>query len=166
MKLSKRGEYALRSLIALGVAGALGRESVRFGELATAEAIPESFLKHTLAELREAGLVENGRDRAGDFRLGRSAGEIVVGDVVRLTDGPFAATGNPDDGLGLLIRHVRTAISGVLDRFTVGDLVAVTVYDLKSKGVSADRYLSGEIPEGRLRTSFFLREEFLDGAGI
>ena len=40
MNLSKRGEYALRTLIRLGVAQSLGRELVSVTELAEVERLP------------------------------------------------------------------------------------------------------------------------------
>jgi len=172
MKLTKRGEYALRSLIALGVAQAMGRGTVRFAEVAAAEAIPESFLRWVLVDLDRAGFVEGGRGAAGDYRLGRPAGHIVVGDVVRLVDRPDAATGGSrvaglaDDGLGLLVRHVSGAVSGVLDKFTLADLVSVTVYHLRARGADAEHYLAGAVPEAARWPHLSIREEFLDGAGI
>ena len=180
MKLSKRGEYALRSLIALGVAREMGRELVRLGELARAEAIPENFLQQILVELREEGLVESERGKFGGFRLGKSASEIVIGDVVRLIDGPLAPIrcasvtayercSCPDEetcGLRLLMRNVRNAISAILDKFTLAELVATTVHHLRSRGADAEGYLSGIISKTPLRLPFPLREEFLDGAGI
>ena len=40
MKLSKKGEYALRSLIDLGIAGEVGRELVQVTELSDKGMIP------------------------------------------------------------------------------------------------------------------------------
>ena len=48
MKLSKRGEYALRSLINLGIASEVGRPLVRVSELAANEQLPVKFLEQIL----------------------------------------------------------------------------------------------------------------------
>ena len=49
MKISKRGENALRALIDLGIASELGRPMLRFqiSELAPKEKLPIKFLEHT-----------------------------------------------------------------------------------------------------------------------
>ena len=47
MKLSKRGEYALRSLIDLGIASELGWPMLQISELASKEKLPIKFLEHT-----------------------------------------------------------------------------------------------------------------------
>ena len=52
MKLSKRGEYALRSLINLGIAAKVGRRLVRVTELAKAEDLPVKFLEQVIQQLR------------------------------------------------------------------------------------------------------------------
>src|SRR4030095_6724851 len=45
MKLSKRGEYALRALIDLGIASELGWPMLQTSELATKEKLPIKFLE-------------------------------------------------------------------------------------------------------------------------
>ena len=44
MKLSKRGEYALRALIDLGIASELGWPMLQISELASKEKLPIKFL--------------------------------------------------------------------------------------------------------------------------
>lgn len=48
MKLSKRGEYALRALIDLGVPHAVGRPLLSLSELSEKEQIPATFLERHL----------------------------------------------------------------------------------------------------------------------
>ncbi len=55
MKVSKRGEYALRSLIHLGIAQGLGVPLLRIGDLAKKERIPIKFLEQILLQLKGAG---------------------------------------------------------------------------------------------------------------
>jgi Rrf2 family protein len=176
MNLSKRGEYALRSLIALGVARETGRDLVRLGELAQSEEIPENFLQQIFIELRAAGLVESERGKNGGYRLGKPAGEIIIGDVVRLIDGPlapircvsqtaYAKCSCPDEatcGLRLVMLSVRNSISGILDRFTLADIVATTVHHLRSRAPTEGRNPARTISD--TRKPWF--EEFLYGEGI
>ncbi len=145
MKLSKKGEYALRSLIDLGIAAAVGRELVQVTELADKEVIPAKFLEQIMQELKGAGLVVAQRGKFGGYRLARPAAEITIGAVIRFIDGPLAPIGCvshtayekcscPDEehcGLRMLMLDVRNAIAGILDRYSIADVVEVTLRKLR-----------------------------------
>ena len=73
MKLSKRGEYALRALIDLGLAAALGRPRLSLSELARREQMPTKFLEQIIGQLRAAGLVTAARGPRGGYTMGRPA---------------------------------------------------------------------------------------------
>ncbi|MGD1029996.1 MAG: Rrf2 family transcriptional regulator [Opitutaceae bacterium] len=149
MKLSKRGEYALRSLINLGFAAEAKRELVQASELAESEQLPVKFLEQILQELKEAGFVKSARGKFGGYRLGKPAREITIGEIVRLIDGPLAPISCvsqsayekctcPDEahcGLRMLMLDVRNAISGILDRYTLADVVEVTIRKMRRHGV-------------------------------
>ena len=75
MKLSKKGEYALRALIDLGIAAEVGRSLVQVTELAASERLPVKFLEQIMQLLKEAGLVESERGKYGGYRLARPAGK-------------------------------------------------------------------------------------------
>ena len=148
MKLSKRGEYALRSLINLGIAAKVGRSLVRVTELANAEDIPVKFLEQVMQQMREAGYVQSVRGKHGGYWLGKPAAQITIGSVVRLIDGPLAPIGCvsqtayepcncPDEahcGLRMLMLDVRNAIAAILDRYTLADVVEVTTRKLATSG--------------------------------
>ncbi len=148
MKLSKRGEYALRSLINLGIAQKVGRRVVRVTELAKAEDLPVKFLEQVMQQLREAGYVESERGKHGGYRLAQPAANIPIGAIVRLIDGPLAPIGCvsqtayepcncPDEahcGLRMLMLDVRNAIAAILDRYSPGDVVEVTTRKMISSG--------------------------------
>jgi len=149
MRLSKRGEYALRALINLGIAAEVGRSLVQTGELADLERIPTKFLEQILQALKEGGFVESRRGKFGGYRLARAAAKIPIGAVVRVIDGPLAPIGCvsqsayekcscPDEahcGLRMIMLDVRNAIAGILDRYTIGDVVSVTVRKMRRSGV-------------------------------
>jgi Rrf2 family protein len=148
MKLSKRGEYALRSMINLGIAAKVGRSLLRVTELAKAEDLPVKFLEQVMQQLREAGFVESERGKHGGYRLAKPASEIHIGQIVRLIDGPLAPIGCvsqtayepcncPDEahcGLRMLMLDVRNAIAAILDRYTLADVVEVTTRKMVSSG--------------------------------
>jgi Rrf2 family protein len=149
MKLSKRGEYALRSLINLGIAAKVGRRLVRVTELAKAEDLPIKFLEQVIQQLREAGFVQSVRGKHGGYRLAKSADQIHIGAIVRLIDGPLAPIGCvsqtayepcncPDEahcGLRMLMLDVRNAIAAILDRYTLADVVEVTTRKMVRDGI-------------------------------
>ena len=148
MKLSKRGEYALRSLINLGIAAKVGRSLLRVTDLAKAEDLPVKFLEQVMQQLREAGYVESERGKHGGYRLAKPAGGIHIGEIVRLIDGPLAPIACvsqtayepcncPDQehcGLRMLMLDVRNAIAAILDRYTLADVVEVTTRKMVKSG--------------------------------
>ncbi len=149
MKLSKKGEYALRSLINLGIAVEVKRSLVQVSELADNEQLPVKFLEQIMQALKEAGLVASVRGKFGGYRLAKPARQITIGQVVRLIDGPLAPIGCvsqsayekctcPDEahcGLRMLMLDVRNAIAGILDRYTLADVVEVTLRKLRRDDV-------------------------------
>lgn len=149
MKLSRKGEYALRSLISLGIAVEVNRKLVQVSELADNEQLPVKFLEQIMQALKEAGLVESMRGKFGGYRLAKPARSITIGQVVRLIDGPLAPIGCvsqtayekctcPDEshcGLRMLMLDVRNAIAGILDRYTLADVVEVTLRKLRRDNV-------------------------------
>jgi Rrf2 family protein len=150
MKLSKKGEYALRALIDLGIAAEVGRSLVQVTELAASERLPVKFLEQIMQLLKEAGMVESERGKYGGYRLARPAGKIAVGQVVRFIDGPLAPIGCvsqtayekcscPDEthcGLRMLMLDVRNAITSILDRYSLADVVEVTLRKMRRDGVA------------------------------
>jgi Rrf2 family protein len=145
MKLSKRGEYALRALIDLGLAQALGVPLVRIAELARKEKLPEKFLEQILVQLKNAGFLDSKRGKNGGYSLAKPMRDIRIGQVIRLIDGPLAPIrcvsqtayqpcSCPDEahcGLRILMEDVRAAIAGILDRHSLGDIVDVTLRKIR-----------------------------------
>lgn len=135
MKLSLRGEYALRALIALGESydGAVISMLAVSGQ----QEIPKRFLEQIFNDLRAGGFVESKRGIAGGYRLARPMEEITVAEVIRHMEGTLAATSNLSQKLPKLnpqaggaqlavravMRDVRDAIVKVLDQVTIADLL-------------------------------------------
>jgi Rrf2 family protein len=145
MTLTKKGEYALRAMIQLGIAKALGKEIVPVSELAGSNRLPLKFVERILLELREAGYVEAQRGKSGGYAVAKPMDKILMGEIVRLIDGrlapiacasetEYARCSCPDEehcGLRMLMIDVRNAISNILDRYTLGDVVSVTLRKIK-----------------------------------
>ncbi|HEU0207463.1 MAG TPA: Rrf2 family transcriptional regulator [Candidatus Udaeobacter sp.] len=145
MKLSKRGEYALRAMIDLAVAAELGRPIVQVSELAAKERLPVKFLEQIFIQLKAGGLVSTTRGKLGGYSLARPAPKIRFGEVVRLIEGPLAPIRCtsvtsyerctcPDEahcGLRMLMLDVRNAIARILDRTSLADVVEITLRKLR-----------------------------------
>ena len=78
LELTKRGDYAVRAMIALARDDA-GLISAR--TIAAAMAIPPRFLPQVMADLVRAGLVEGVTGRSGGYRL-----SVAAADTSLLTD--------------------------------------------------------------------------------
>ena len=134
MRISKRGLYALKALIHL--AEEEGRGLVKIHEIAEAEDLPEKFLEGILVTLKNGRVVSSQRGREGGYRLRRPAAEILLGEVVRMMDGPLAPFGDAAElterirteprhpGLFDLFLEVRNAAAAILDHTTLADLAA------------------------------------------
>jgi Rrf2 family protein len=59
-------------------------------EVAERQEVSESYLEQVFAILRKAGLVTAQRGAQGGYELGRPAGGITVGDILRALEGPIA----------------------------------------------------------------------------
>jgi Rrf2 family protein len=150
MNLSKRGEYALRALIDIGIASELGRPRLQVSELAAKEKLPVKFLEQILTQLKAAGYVESKRGKFGGYSLAKKMGRIKFGQVIRLIDGPLAPIPCvsqtsyvrctcPDEvhcGLRMLMLDVRNAIAKILDRYTLAEIVEITLRKLRRDKVT------------------------------
>ena len=134
MKLSQRGEYALRALLVLGMNH--GPEVVRIKDIAQQQNIPRRFLEQILNDLKSAGFVQSRRGVAGGYRLQRSPEKISLADIIRHLEGPLAPVGCvsvnyyqrcscPDEAkcaIRSVMQEVRDAIVGALEGVTVWHL--------------------------------------------
>jgi Rrf2 family protein len=150
MKLSKRGEYALRALIDLGIAAELGRPILQISELAAKEKLPVKFLEQIFTQLKSAGYVESKRGKLGGYSLGKPMERIKFGAVIRLIDGPlapipcvsqtaYARCTCPDEahcGLRILMLDVRNAIARILDRYSLAEIVEITLRKMRRNKIS------------------------------
>jgi len=88
MKLSLRGEYALRALLVLGLN--FKQPVVRIKSISQQQNIPKRFLEQILNDLKSAGVVESKRGVAGGYRLARAPEEISLATVIRHLEGALA----------------------------------------------------------------------------
>jgi len=91
MKLSRKSDYALRTLFELVANYGNGPISIR--EIAARNFIPKRFLEQIMIDLRTKGWVKSIAGRDGGFVLARTPKEITMGEVVRHFDGILSPIG-------------------------------------------------------------------------
>ena len=134
MRVTARGDYAVRAAVELAATGGAAR---KVSELAAAQDIPPRFLENILLALRRAGLVQSRRGTDGGFRLSRPPEEITVASVLRAVDGPIAnVQGVPPSqvtytGSATALRDVwvavRASLRAVLEQVTLADIANGTL---------------------------------------
>jgi Rrf2 family transcriptional regulator, nitric oxide-sensitive transcriptional repressor len=132
MKLSTFTDYSLRVLIYLAVQPG---QRATIAQIATAFDVSENHLVKVVHFLGKQGWLNNVRGKGGGMELGRLPTDIVVGQVVRSTEGSgqIAECYNEHGGdcaiapqcrLRDALEQALAAFHGVLDGYTLADLVA------------------------------------------
>ena len=135
--LTAKGKYSLKALVYLAtLAPDATSQAV---DIAAANNIPKKFLDAILGELRNAGIVYSRKGPGGGYRLARAPHEIKIGHVIRIIDGPLAPIACASRtayqpcrdckdvracNVRLTMTKVRDAMSAVLDRITLAEMVA------------------------------------------
>lgn len=131
MKITKKGEYAMRALVDLALNYKKGLRQIQ--DIVREEDIPEKFLEQILVTLKNAGFVQSKRGIGGGYFLSRPPDEISLGEVIRLIDGPLAPLGCvsaehvncPKEitcGIRSVMLDVENATAEILDRVTLTDV--------------------------------------------
>jgi|SRR4051812_14015484 Rrf2 family protein len=134
MRLSLRGEYALRAMLVLGLHEDSG--VVRIQEISEQQNIPKRFLEQILNELKSGGMVESRRGVSGGYRLAKKPEQISLAAIVRHIEGALAPVSCvsenfyekcscPDESrcaIRAAMKEVREAVVKVAERITVADL--------------------------------------------
>jgi Rrf2 family protein len=138
MRLSKKGEYAVRALVEIGFEShARPNALIQISTVATRTNIPEKFLEQILLALRNGGILKSKRGVEGGYSLAKAPESITLGEVIRLLDGPLAPIpcvslsayercSCPDEescGLRIAMQQVRDAIAGILDNYPLSQLI-------------------------------------------
>ncbi len=134
MKVSTRGEYGVRAMVAL--AHYHGSKPVALTTIAKDSHVPAPYLEQLIAPLRRAGLVESKRGAQGGYQLARPPADIRVGEIYRVMEGPIApmdcvSEDEADQTCPLIPNcetrpvwlRVRDSIAGAIDSITLADLI-------------------------------------------
>ncbi len=137
MKLTKRGEYGLKALLDLA-SQADPQAATQIKDIAKRQQIPVKFLEQILLTLKNAGILRSRAGLGGGYYLAKEPGDITLGQVVRLLDGPLAPISCVSQlayercvcedeetcGLRLAMLDVRNAIAEILDQTTLAEVAA------------------------------------------
>jgi Rrf2 family iron-responsive transcriptional regulator len=153
MRLTQQTVYSIQTLMYCAT-NQTGPSRIR--DIARAYRISELHLFKIMHVLVSNGLIETLRGRNGGIRLGRPAGEIHLGEVVRATEGSMQLSEclGPEEhdcpigavcGLSRALDEALVAFFAVLDGFTIADVVtspglraalAIEPTDLRATGVA------------------------------
>jgi len=147
--ISRKTKYALKALLYLGRRYDGG--PVLIADLAREENIPKKFLELILLALKNNGILQSRKGKGGGYFLAKEPGEIVMGKVIRLMEGPLApvpcvsetAYARCDEcndemtcGIRLLMKRVRDAIARIYDGTTLADLLeGAARAEIETKGI-------------------------------
>jgi Rrf2 family transcriptional regulator, cysteine metabolism repressor len=132
MKVSKKGEQALKALMELALVHP-GKPST-LKSLSDATGTSIKFLEQILLLLRRGGFVKSLRGSRGGFVLIKDPREITIGEVIRFLEGPLGPLGNRQElhelienserfsGLYQTLLDVRNSASTILDNRTLWDV--------------------------------------------
>jgi len=133
MKISSKGDYALRTLLTLALK-IDEKKPIRLPEIAELNSIPVKFLEQIMIQLKGAGFVTSRRGRHGGYLLARDPARITLGEVIRLIDGAIAPVAcvsasdynacslEPKCVLKKVFQDVRERIGEIIDNISFQDL--------------------------------------------
>lgn len=138
MRLSKKGEYAVRALVEICQQVEHSDHTLlQIAFIAEKTNIPEKFLEQILLTLKNGGILKSKRGVDGGYAMNKASHAVTLGEVIRLMDGPLAPVSCvsksayesctcPDErtcGLHIAMQQVRDAIANILDNYRLSDLV-------------------------------------------
>ena len=135
MKMSTKGQYSLRAMVALArQQRSQADDFLSITMMAEQTGVTERYLEKLLRQLKAAGLIETARGATGGFKLIRSPQEITVGEVLRAGEGELTTvscvtdSGNPcarQDGcvVQYVWKRINDSINEAVDSMTLAELI-------------------------------------------
>ena len=136
MKLTKKGEYALRAMIALAREQ---EQPMTITQVADAQQIPKKFLEQILLALKGHGLVMSKAGPRGGYVIAPTPPDrpITVGRILEAVEEPLSQTTSPPEegtesgttptGVAALLEDIRSYIRRKLETVTLDELAAHNV---------------------------------------
>ncbi len=87
MRLSTKGRYGVRAMVALALH--YGEGPVSVNSISKEEGISPDYIEQLFIKLRRKGLIKSRRGPEGGFLLARPPSQIRVGDIIRGIEEPI-----------------------------------------------------------------------------
>jgi len=124
LKISTKGRYGLKIMIEL--AREFGNGPMSLKAIANKNELSVHYLEQLATPLRNAGLVKSIRGAYGGYKLVNRPEEILVGDIIRVLEGPITLVEGIEDEepaqQNLWLRATE-AVKEVLDTTNLLDLI-------------------------------------------
>ncbi len=151
MKLTKKGEYGLKALLALTFV--YEDRTLNLREISKLEKIPYKFLEQIMMLLKKTGFVQSVKGKYGGYSLSRSPKKITLGEIIRAVEGPLSPIGTVEEikkrirseeqhpGLYDALLETRNSIADILDKKTLADVCQKSLELTGSKSVYQMYYI-------------------------
>ena len=131
MRITYKGDYALKALLDLAIHYELGVSTIN--DIAKRIDAPVKFLEQVLLDLKKGGFLESRRGNVGGYQLAKDPAKITLGQVVRYIEGPIEPISCVEKGYTKcsdlrcclfkeIWQKVANATSDIIDNVTFGDL--------------------------------------------
>ena len=132
MKISTRGRYGIRLMLALALNYNNG--TIPLKTIAKDQGISEKYLEQIINPLTKSGLVKSFRGAQGGYILTRKPEEYTVGMILRAAEGSLAPVSCLDEDINhcehagrcttlTIWQQLKEAIDNVVDNTTLADLI-------------------------------------------
>jgi Rrf2 family protein len=130
MRLSKKGEYALRAMIALARTPS---NSITIAQIAAAQGIPKKFLEQILLALKASNLVTSRAGPKGGYELAQPPAALTLRRILEAVEEPMSQEegrkarrngGSGTSPIEDLMHDVRLYVRTRLDGVTLGEIAA------------------------------------------
>ena len=137
MKISYKGDYAIKSLLFLAYKYEEDKGAAKYfqiHEISASQDIPLKFLEQIMLILKNAGYLKSLRGKNGGYSIAKKPEDIKLGEILRLIDGPISPIAcvsrsnhnscNFEERCVLqpIWAEVGSAISNIVDNITFKDL--------------------------------------------
>ncbi len=125
MKISTKGQYAIKAMIHLAINF---NNPVSLIDLSGSQTISVSYLEQIFSTLRSSGLVQGVRGPGGGYRLGKSPDQISIADIILAIE-ESANNSNPNANKGenylahRLWNGFSAQLSDYLDSISLADIL-------------------------------------------
>ncbi|MBA7669850.1 HTH-type transcriptional regulator CymR [subsurface metagenome] len=127
MRLSTKGRYGVRAMVALALH--YGEGPVSVNSISKEEGISPDYIEQLFIKLRRKGLIKSRRGPEGGFLLARPPSQIRVGDIIRGIEEPITLAPCVEENCShlkgctthLLWKKIANRIAEILDSTTLDD---------------------------------------------